>query len=117
MAKVAVLAGASDPRDRTGEAHDGEDLPAGPHSCIAARTRGVRNDLHLEAEARSCIQHPDDYGNSDRQEKAKWQNQAVNPPARPRGLVAQHLPLWEDAGLEAARVAQVGVAVEDQILE
>src|SRR5439155_1528981 len=58
MAKVPVLTGASDPRDRTGEAHDGEDLPPCPHSRITARARGVRNHLHLEAEAQVIADAP-----------------------------------------------------------
>src|SRR2546430_9174280 len=100
MAKVPVLTGASDPRDRTGEAHDGEDLPPCPHSRITARARGVGNHLHLEAEARSYVQDPDHHGDSNREEKAEWHGQTAHSPTRPCGRVREHLSLGEDFGFE-----------------
>src|SRR2546427_7171845 len=117
MAKVPVLTRAPDPCDRTRETHDGQDLSARPHSCITTRARGIGNYLHLEAEARSCVEDPHDYGNADREQEAERQREAVDTPARPGCLRRERLSLREDARLEPSRLAQVGVAVEDQILE
>src|SRR5947209_3822314 len=100
MAKVPVLTGASNSGNRTGEAHDREDLAPSPHSRITARARGVGNHLHLKAEARSCVQDPDHHGDSDREEKAEWHGQTAHSPTRPYGRVGEHFPLGEDFGFE-----------------
>ena len=105
MLEVAGLAGASESRNRAGQAHDREDLAPRAHPRVATGAWGVADYLHLEPKARPRVQDPDEDGQDDGEHEAKRQDEPVDRPTRPGGLVGERLPLGKDLRLEARRVA------------
>ena len=105
------------PGDRARERHHGDDLAPRPHAGVARRPRRVADHLHLEAEARAGVEHPD---------------RRPRPPRRARSRAGSRLEPIVVTGQVAAsgstlpcgktqrprrRVPPVRVAVEDQVVE
>ena len=114
--EVADLARPSDARDRAGDGHDREDLPACPHAGVPRSARRVGDDADLEPEPHPRVEHPErERGQDPEQEPQRDDHRRAE--GRPVGGLGHRLALRERARLERRRVAPVRRAVEDQVRE